>query len=70
MVRCKFKCTCINEYDSAYSYILNAVYGSEENRVYWESTPSGTFQVTINKSLGKLFEVGKEYLVDVVEVGG
>ena len=67
MVKTKFKCTSIQEYESVYAYQLNPVYGGEENRAYWEATPSGSLNLSIIKSKGKLFEVGKEYHVDIWE---
>lgn len=67
MIRCKFVCNHITEYTASYQYSLSAVFGGDENKVYWESTPAGSFQVTINSSKGKLFEVGKQYFIDITE---
>ncbi len=55
------------EYDSAYVYSLNPVLNDEANRSYWETTPSGSLSLTIIKAKGKLFEVGKDYLIDIQE---
>lgn len=68
VIRCKFKCNCIHEYDTAYTYQLSPVYGSNENKVYWDATPSGSIEVCIVKDKGKLFEVGKAYYIDITEV--
>lgn len=65
MVRTKFKCNSITEYDTTYVYHFNAVNGAPENKIYWEYTPTGTFEVSILKSKGKLFTVGSEYLLDI-----
>ena len=36
-----------------------------ENRLFWEATPSGSIQLSINNPLGaEVFEVGKDYYVD------
>ena len=67
MIRCKFKCGYIIEYESSYEYHFTVVYGTPENKVYWESTPSGSLQLSIVKPKGKLFEVGREYLIDISE---
>lgn len=67
MIRCKFVCNSISEFTTSYSYNLSPVYASEENKTYWEATPSGSFNVNINISKGKLFQVGKEYYLDISE---
>lgn len=66
MTRCKFKCSSITEYDTTYVYKLSAVIGAPENKVFWEYTPSGSLELTIVKSKGKLFEVCQEYLLDIL----
>ncbi len=67
MTKCKFLCNTITEWETAYEYSLSPVYGSEENRVYWEATPSGSLKLSVVKSKGKLFEVGKTYSIDISE---
>jgi hypothetical protein len=67
MVRCKFECDLITEYTTGYTYSLRAVCGAPENKAYWEATPSGTLNLTIVKTKGKLFEVGKSYFIDISE---
>jgi hypothetical protein len=44
------------------------VWGGDENKVFWEATPSGTLKVTTLNSKGRSFEVGKYYYVDISEV--
>lgn len=65
MIRYKFKCSSITESEWGFQYQMTPVFGGEENKVYWEATPSGSFQVSIAKSKGKVFEVGKEYFLDI-----
>ena len=67
MIRCKFVLQSITEYSNMYNYVLAPVYGSEENKVYWDATPSGSLNVSIVRDKGKLFEVGKSYYVDISE---
>lgn len=39
--------------------------GSEENKAFYEATPSGTVELaTINPEAGNYFELGKEYYLD------
>lgn len=66
IIRCKFRCDSIHEFPKHYQYHMSPVYGDEANRVYWEATPTGSFQVTIMKEKGKLFNVGQEYYLDVI----
>lgn len=65
MVRTKFVCNSIQEFTASYAYQMSAVYGAPENKVFWEATPAGSFNVTISSSKGKLFEVGCEYYIDI-----
>jgi hypothetical protein len=76
-IRCKFVCDSVtrrlsNEYDSAAGkYVKREVYdahftavtsGSEENKKFYASTPSGHFSVV---SVREEFEPGKEYYLDI-----
>lgn len=74
-VRCKFRCdskrTFISNNKTLYDYIFSAVYGgsndaSDENKKFWEWTPSGQFNVSTVKD-GQ-FEPGKEYYLDIIAV--
>jgi hypothetical protein len=39
--------------------------GSEENKAFYEATPSGSIQLdTLNENAGKYFELGKSYYLD------
>lgn len=67
MVRCKFKVSCITNYDGGTTGITLAPVcsGCEENKAFWKYTPSGKIEFsTINTEATKQFEVGKEFYVD------
>jgi len=40
--------------------------GSEENKAFWEATPSGTLKLDCTHT--QFFEVGKEYYLDFTKV--
>jgi len=41
---------------------------SPENKIFWQSTPSGTFHfVTVNEEAAKMFHFKKEYYVKFTE---
>lgn len=67
-VRAKFKCTskttALNyRGQTIYSYKFNAVVdGSEENKSFFEATPSGSLELGTVKD--DVFELGKEYYLD------
>lgn len=66
-VRCKFKCQSKREYTSMgkklFDYQFNAVMdGSDENKKFWEWTPSGSITVTSVKADD--FKIDGEYYVD------
>lgn len=73
MVRCKFKCMSKREFEGwsgtkspLYDYSFNVVTsGSDENKKFWEYTPSGTFNIT--SITDDQFKVGKEYYIDLQE---
>lgn len=49
--------------------VLSPVYGnvdaSEENKKFWQYTPSGRIELgTVNPTAWKQFELGKEYYID------
>lgn len=73
MVRCKFKCVSVEKVEGwgeqrfHYNYRFSAVVGgSEENKKFFASTPSGEFKFQAVQ--GELFEVGKEYYLDFLPV--
>jgi hypothetical protein len=61
-VRAKFRCN--NNQNGVVS--MHAVYtGSEENKAFWNATPSGNISLSItNPEAINQFEAGKEYYVD------
>lgn len=68
-IRAKFKCQSMTKtlkYDGlsyVYSYKFYAVTsGSEENKSFFESTPSGSIELSTVKD--DIFEIGKEYYLD------
>jgi len=71
-VRCKFRCESKTErleYGSGgrllYDFEMSAVSdGSEENKKFFQYTPSGTLKVSSVKI--DTFEVGKEYYLDII----
>lgn len=76
MTRCKFRCDeetkVVNwasnktEHPFLYSYKMNVVMGgSEENKKFWASSPSGSFSVSCIHA--GIFEPGKEYYFDISE---
>lgn len=71
-IRCKFECKSVEKYKEYQGKILyNAKFypvtsGSEENKKFFEYTPSGNLEVS-SISCEK-FEPGKEYYLDISEV--
>lgn len=70
-IRCKYKCTSVTKtanwdttkppiYSAKFSAVIS---GSEENKKFFEATPSGYFEVGTYKEDN--FEVGKEYYFDI-----
>lgn len=66
MTRCKFQCALKDPGEKG-SVTLYPVYsGSEENKKYFDCTPSGKIQLGIlNPEAFKQFELGKEYYIDI-----
>lgn len=69
-VRCKFFCSSVTKaYDSynkryTYEYKFSAVTsGSEENKQFWQFTPTGSLSVTGVRD--DLFAPGQEYFIDI-----
>ena len=68
IVRAKFVCNSITKTLRSpsgflWSYKFNVVYAnSEENKTFWETTPSGTIEVSGIRD--DLFEVGQSYYLD------
>lgn len=78
MVRCKFRCQSKTESETSvwngvksevqmvYAYKFFAVTsGSDENKQFFASTPSGSLDITAVRS--DLFVPGKEYYLDLSE---
>lgn len=75
MTRAKFKCsnktTTEGGYEKTYSVVLYPVTtGSEENKSFYASTPSGKIELTLtSENTFNLFKPGKEYYVDFTPAG-
>lgn len=67
MVRAKFRVNAVQHNSSVSETVyLHPVYsGSEENKGFWEATPTGNIMMTINnpEAIG-FFQNGKEYYID------
>jgi hypothetical protein len=72
-VRAKFICNSITSqkhWDSSKGEtktikLTPVTSGSEENKAFYEATPSGSIQLlTLNEEAAKNFELGKSYYVD------
>lgn len=72
-VRCKFYCSEVTKrkgWDKEKPFLYVAKFspvtsGSEENKRFYDCTPSGGLELGIIKQ--DLFEVGKEYYLDISE---
>ncbi|MET3699354.1 hypothetical protein SAMN05877753_1027 [Bacillus oleivorans] len=68
-VKAKFVCTNVNKQkwgkqdEGSTTVVLKAVTSdSEENKKFWQYTPSGHLEMTIkNEAAEKYFELGEEY---------
>lgn len=75
MVRAKFICQRVNkaklsktDVGLATVTLVPVVSGSEENKEFWQYTPSGQIEMTIkNEAAEKYFEVGEEYYIDFIK---
>jgi len=73
MVRCKYKCTEVRKsvaWNDSRKFLYVAEFrivtdGSEENKKFFEATPSG--QLTIGTYKEDHFIPGKEYYLDITE---
>lgn len=75
MTRAKFTCNAVEKVknwnvDDINKFLYNARFnpvtgGSEENKKFFKSTPSGEIKVS---SVGDFFEPGKAYYIDFTEV--
>lgn len=70
MVRAKFLCNSVTKIKAwpgvKIPFLFNAEFSpvcntNEENKKFFESTPAGKIEI---KSVGDLFEPGKEYYID------
>jgi hypothetical protein len=67
MVRAKFVVDSMSKTRYGYGQVkLSPVTsGSEENKQFWQYTPSGSMELNINNPVAlEKFEVGKEYYID------
>lgn len=75
-VRAKFKVHSITETKhweaskgNMFTVHMNQVSsGSEENKRFFEATPSGEIKMAVNNAVGKMFPVGSEFYVDFTPV--
>jgi hypothetical protein len=72
-VRCKFRCYFVETHGEGENKVdlvrMNAVIdGSEENKQFFRFTPGGSFDI-YNSNPSNKFEIGKEYYLDITEVG-
>jgi hypothetical protein len=73
MVRCKYKCSSVTKKTAYYGkpgFLYEAEFapvtgGSEENKAFFDATPSGSFKV--GTYVEDHFEPGKEYYLDIAE---
>lgn len=72
-VRAKFVCTGKNETgfcENSKSTIVTlspVTSGSEENKTFWQYTPSGKIELsTVNQAAADQYQVGKEYFIDFI----
>ncbi len=72
--RCKFSCYSVKHQIYGGKTVsveagLGPVYSADltsENRKFWEATPSGKLELTINNPAAfECFEAGKEYYIDI-----
>lgn len=67
-VRCKFIVDSVTKtrHGSAIIKMSPVSAGSEENKKFWNYTPSGSFEIsTVNDIAVEQFEIGKEYYFDI-----
>jgi hypothetical protein len=63
--RAKFKCKVVTIYEDSKEISLSAVTGSsEENKNFWNYTPSGELKMQIDGPASEMFVPGKEYYID------
>lgn len=76
-IRCKFTCQSVTKrkawQSSSVPYVheaeFTAVYdGSEENKAFFEATPSGSLKIGTYKK--DVFEPGTDYYIDITPVDG
>lgn len=68
MVRCKFQCGLKDPGEKGGVTLYPVYSGSEENKKFFDCTPSGQIQLGIlNPEAFKQFEPGKEYYIDISE---
>jgi hypothetical protein len=69
-VRCKFVVDSVTKSRSGFANVVMTpvTSGSEENKKFWEYTPSGKLEIgTTNIAAADELEVGKEYYIDITK---
>lgn len=65
--RCKFRCDSVTDHGAAKSVVMTPVYSTDpksENKVFWDSSPGGKFELNwVNPNVD--FKPGKEYYLDI-----
>ncbi len=70
MTRCKFQCQSVRKFKSQGKFLYEAEFyavtgDSEENKKFFEWTPSGNLKVGVYKE--DIFQPGKNYYLDIHE---
>ena len=73
IVRCKYRCQSVLKkchWDKLKGFLYESEFlavhdGSEENKKFFEATPSGSLKLATYKE--DLFQPGKEYYIDIIE---
>ncbi len=68
-VRAKFRCNSVEDFGSSKSVKLSPVYpgenASDEDKAFWDSTPSGTLQMSVTRPpVGDFFKPNALYYLD------
>ncbi len=66
LIRAKFVCNAVTQFinDQARIHLIPVMTGSEENKAFWQHTPSGQIEMTINNPTAiEQFTPGAEYYV-------
>ena len=67
--RAKFTCQSITHFTGGNrTVVLTPVNGADENKAFWEATPSGRIELGLATKCQAPFTPGKAYLIDITEV--